>query len=166
MKNFGRLGRKPTCSSNFCVRKFREGGVPRVHDGACRAGPPDLDQATATLACVGTKPHLEPARPAATRRSAWRGFLGWFSVPPRFQVGGGHFAGGTKPRMPPLFEILPPKVPPRAPGMWHTSPDRIARQTGGFHRENKKARKALDLHGLVCGAGGRTRRQPGNPHEC
>ena len=45
VKKSGRPFWKPTRSSNFYVRKFREGGVPRVHDGACGAGPPDLDQA-------------------------------------------------------------------------------------------------------------------------
>ena len=130
-----------------------------------------------TPAC--TMLHSEPGRPTLTRRSPSRDVSAQnhtFNTPARWPPGatpGGPCRGGfpcphaaalagarsrgTKPRVPPLFEIMPPKVPPPAPGMWHTSPDRIARQTGGFHRENKKARKAWDLHGLVCGAGGRNR---------
>lgn len=67
--------------------------------------------------------------------------------------------------IPPLFNFLPPEVPPRYPGTWHTLPDVNERQKLGFHRGKEKSRTSLGLCGFICGARGRTRSQAANPHE-
>lgn len=67
--------------------------------------------------------------------------------------------------IPPFLEILPPKIPPRYPGTWHTLANAIEQQTLGFHREKEKGRTSLERCGLICGARGRTRSQAANPHE-
>lgn len=60
-------------------------------------------------------------------------------------------------KVPPIFETLPPNVPPYAPGMCHTAPDLSALCATGFQRGNEKSRKALDRSGFECGAPDRNR---------
>ena len=60
-------------------------------------------------------------------------------------------------RVPPIFEILPPKVPPDAPGTWQTNANATERQKPGFHREKEKGRTILIRYDLVSGARDRNR---------
>ena len=65
--------------------------------------------------------------------------------------------GGTCSDVPPLFQKVPPFVPPHTPGFRHTSTHVRALVKATSHREKEKGRKLVEASGLICGARGRNR---------
>ena len=65
--------------------------------------------------------------------------------------------GGICADVPPLFQKVPPFVPPPTPGFRHTSAHVHALVKATSHREKEKGRKLVEASGLICGARGRNR---------
>ena len=76
---------------------------------------------------------------------------------PHFFACEGFGRGGICADVPPLFQKVPPFVPPSTPGFRHTSSHVHALVKATSHREKEKGRKLVEASGLICGARGRNR---------